>query len=397
MTAALKRTPLYEAHTSLKARMVPFAGWEMPVQYGSILGETKAVRSGAGLFDVSHMGRLYISGPQSHLLMDWILTADASSLRENRARYAMICNEEGGIIDDAVFYRLYYPGYQKGSLDNQALKGTELDAQGGKDHFLLVCNASNRQHVLPWMQAWATERFPNTTIDDRTEKTAMIALQGPSTPGLLDRLSDARPSGLRPFSSLEGTVSSKPALVGRTGYTGEDGFELMVEASDAAHVWEALIDEGAVPCGLGARDVLRLEAGLALHGNDIGPSTTPLEAGLERFVRLDKEFVGAEALRNQKQAGVKSRLVGLMVQARSIPRTDYPILVQGAEVGRVTSGTYSPTLDRPIAMGYVLVDFARPGQSLLVDVRGRHTDAEVVPLPFYHRRRPEATERNEAR
>ena len=371
MAEALNRTPLYETHTSLKARMVPFVGWDMPVQYSGILGETRAVRSGAGLFDVSHMGRLYISGPQAPRLMDWILTAGASNLGQGRARYAMICNEQGGIIDDTVFYRQ------------------------DENSYLLVCNAANREYVVPWIRRWAQDKFPTTSIDDRTEATAMIAFQGPSTPEVLDVFCDAYPSAMRPFSAIYGNLASGRALIGRTGYTGEDGFELIVAAADAPRIWKTLMGEGAAPCGLGARDVLRLEAGLPLHGNDIDTSTTPLEAGLERFVRLDKEFVGAEVLRRQRDTGLTNRLVGLVLQGRSIARGGYPILTQepqslpsGASarrVGKVTSGTHSPTLDRSIAMGYVTMDFASPGQKLQVGIRGKFTEAEVIPLPFYSR------------
>ena len=361
MTQSLSRTSLYETHTSLNARMVPFAGWDMPVQYAGILAETRAVRSSAGLFDVSHMGRLDIRGPRAGPFLDWIVTANASDLRQSRARYAMICNEEGGIIDDTVFYRR------------------------GEDRYLLVCNASNRQYVVPWLLRWAEERFPDTAIEDNTEATAMIALQGPAAPGMLGRLCDVDPSGIRAFSAAQGTVASVPAFIGRTGYTGEDGFELIVAAPDAPHVWQTLMGEGAVPCGLGARDVLRLEAALPLHGNDIDITTTPLEAGLERFVRLDKEFVGADALRRERDGGAKRRLVGLEVRGRSIAREGYPILARNTQAGRVTSGTYSPTLDRNIAMGYVTVEFTEQGQELQVDIRGRLVEAEVVPLPFYSR------------
>ena len=357
----LKRTSLFDTHTALKARMVPFAGWDMPVQYGSILAEARAVRSGAGLFDVSHMGRLYISGPQAQQLIDWMVTANASNLRAGGARYAMICNEAGGIIDDTVFYRK------------------------AEDQYLLVCNAANRQDVVDWMQRWAEERFPATSIEDRTEATAMIAFQGPLAIETLDRLCDADLAPLRPFSSMESAVASRPAFIGRTGYTGEDGCELIVATEDGPWVWESLMGAGGVPCGLGARDVLRLEAGLPLHGNDIDTSTTPLEAGLERFVRLDKEFVGVEVLRRQSEAGLDRRLVGLIVEGRSIARAGYPIFAQGTRIGSVTSGTHSPTLDRNIAMGYVLVEFAGTGQNLEIDIRGRRTELEVVHLPFYSR------------
>ena len=361
MAQELNRTPLHDMHNSLGARMVPFAGWDMPVQYTGILAESRAVRAGAGIFDVSHMGRLYISGTDAHSLMDWVLSASASNLAQGRARYGFLCNDSGGIIDDTVFYRR------------------------GPERYLLVCNASNRQQVVPWLQRWAEDRFPGSSIQDVTESTSMIALQGPSTPELLARLSDAEPSGIRPFSSAEGNVASRACLIGRTGYTGEDGFELIGAAEDAPHLWQTLMAEGAVPCGLGARDVLRLEAGLALHGHDIDPTTTPLEAGLERFVRLEKEFVGAKALRRQQDDGPSRRLVGLIVDGRSIAREGYLILSDDTPVGSVTSGTYSPTLDRSICMGYVLVEFASPGQILRIDLRGRPVQAEVVSLPFYNR------------
>ena len=362
MTGPLKRTPLYETHTALGGRMVPFAGWEMPVQYTGILAESRAVRSGAGLFDVSHMGRLYITGHGTPQFVDWLVTSDAANLRQGRARYGFICNDEGGIIDDTVFYRL------------------------GEESYLLVCNAGNRGHVVPWMLRWAQEKFPGVSIEDRTEATAMIAFQGPSTPEALGLICHVDLSLMRPFSASEGTVASRPAFIGRTGYTGEDGFELIVAADDGAHVWEALLGLGAISCGLGARDVLRLEAGMALHGNDIDTSATPLEAGLERFVRLDKEFVGAVPLRRQAEEGPKRRLVGLRVDGRSIARSGYDILAGDIPAGVVTSGTLSPTLDRVIAMGYVLVEFASPAQVVQVDIRGKRTEAEVVPLPFYSRK-----------
>ena len=299
--------------------------------------------------------------PRAGALLDWTLTSDASNLAPGRARYGTICNEDGGIIDDTVFYRQ------------------------DESRYLLVCNAANRQHVLPWLRRWAQQKFPGASIEDSTESTAMIAFQGPSTPEVMDLLCDTRPSSMRPFSATAGTLAARPAFIGRTGYTGEDGFELIAAAADAPYLWETLMERGAVPCGLGARDLLRLEAGLPLHGNDIDASTTPLEAGLERFVRLDKEFVGVEALRRQKDAGLKHRLTGLLVQSRSVAREGYAITVGGSRVGRVTSGTFSPTLDRNIAMGYVLVEFAKPGMTVQIDIRGRATDAEIATMPFYSR------------
>ena len=364
MAEANLRTPLYTAHLALGARTVPFGGWDMPVQYSGILAEVNAVRTAAGLFDVSHMGRLYVSGPRSTEFLDWVLTGSAASLEIGRARYCLICNEAGGIIDDTIFYRL------------------------AEDRYLLVPNAGNRKAVLDWFRHWIQAKFPvGCAIDDRTETTALLAFQGPGTPKAFDQLctldGGGPPSSLRPFSWGKGSLEGRRIFAGRTGYTGEDGFEIVLDATDSQCAWEVLLNHGAVPCGLGARDVLRLEAGLPLHGHEIDDRTTPIEAGLERFVRFDKDHAGAPVLRRQHEEGTARRLVGLKMPGRSAPRQDYPILDQGRKVGRITSGSYSPTLDTSIAMGYVLVHYAAPGASLDVDVRGRMGRAEVVPLPFY--------------
>jgi aminomethyltransferase len=367
------KTPLYSTHGALGARMMPFGGWDMPVQYSGILAEVNAVRTGVGLFDVSHMGRLYISGPQAAEFLDWVLTASAATLSTGRARYCMICNEAGGVIDDTVFYRL------------------------AEDRYLLIPNAGNREAVVGWFRHWIDSRFSDgCRMEDRTEATALIALQGPQAAEVLDRLcilnTGDSPSGLRRFAWGKGVLSGTSIFAGRTGYTGEDGFEILADAADAQAVWQNLLDQGAVPCGLGARDVLRLEAGLALHGHEIDEKTTPIEAGLERFVRFDKEYVGAPVLRQQHTQGVERKLVGLTVPGRSAPRQGYPILDHGQEIGRVTSGSYSPTLDTSIGMGYVLVRYATPGREIDLDIRGRVLRAEVVPLPFYTR--PQRQQRN---
>ncbi len=348
--------------------MVPFGGWDMPVQYSGILAEVKAVRTATGLFDVSHMGRLYISGPQATDFLDWVLTGSASTLRPGRARYCMICNEEGGVIDDTIFYRL------------------------AEEQYLLIPNAGNRPEVAAWFQRWVDAKFTGgCVIDDRTTGTALLAFQGPETPPVLDQLCDmdggGPPSEIRPFSWGQGRFQGKPVLVGRTGYTGEDGFELVLDAADAEAVWDALLEKGATPCGLGARDVLRLEAGLPLHGHEIDRNTSPIQAGLERFVRREGNYVGSPVLQKQRELGVEQKLIGLKLPGRSAPRAGYPILNQGEQVGQVTSGSYSPTLDTSIAMGYVLERYAAPGQTLDVDIRGRTAGAEVVSLPFYNRSR----------
>ncbi|HLF04826.1 MAG TPA: glycine cleavage system aminomethyltransferase GcvT, partial [Dehalococcoidia bacterium] len=366
LTQANLRTALYDTHLTLGARMVPFGGWDMPVQYSGILAEVKAVRTAAGLFDVSHMGRLYISGPQATEFLDWVLTSAASTLRVGRARYCFICNERGGVIDDTIFYRL------------------------AEDRYLLIPNAGNRPAVLAWFEEWVARQFPGgVAIQDRTQSTGLLALQGPGAAQVLDQVcrldGGEAPSTLRAFAWGQGELLGKRVFLGRTGYTGEDGFELVTEAADAESLWRTLQEGGALPCGLGARDVLRLEAGLPLHGHEIDPETSPIEAGLERFVRQEGEFVGADVLRRQQRDGVARKLVGLTLSGRSAPRAGYPILAAGQAVGHVTSGSYSPTLDTSIAMGYVLVRYSAPGQALEVDIRGRAAAAEVVPLPFYTR------------
>jgi len=372
LSTANLRTVLYSAHLDAGARVVPFGGWDMPLQYAGILAEVKAVRTAMGIFDASHMGRLYVSGPRATEMLDWVLTASAASLRVGRARYGMICNEAGGIIDDTIFYRL------------------------SDDRYLLIPNAGNRTKVAAWLQSWTDARFPGgCTVEDRTGTTALIAVQGPDTPAIMDQLcvlkSGQMPSSLRPFHWDEGSLQGTPIFTGRTGYTGEDGFEIVVEAAGAEAAWRSLLDRGAAPCGLGARDVLRLEAGLLLHGNEIDENTTPIEAGLKRFVSFDKEYSGAGILRRQHEAGVDRKLVGLRLPGRSAPRPGYPILDQGREIGRITSGSYSPTLDTSIAMGYVLVRYAAPDQELDLDIRGRIARAQVVPLPFYTRPRRSQT------
>ena len=362
------RTSLYSTHVALGGRLVPFGGWDMPVQYSGILAEVNAVRTGVGMFDVSHMGRLYISGPQATEFLDWVLTGSAANLSVGRARYCMICNEAGGVIDDTVFYRL------------------------AEDRYLLIPNAGNRNAVVDWFQHWIDSEFSDgCRLEDRTQSTALIALQGPQASKVLDRLctldTGNRPSSLRRFTWGEGRLAGNPMFAGRTGYTGEDGFEILTSAADAEAAWQHFSEQGAVPCGLGARDVLRLEAGLALHGHEIDEQMTPIEAGLERFVRFDKEYIGAGVLRQQHEEGVERKLVGLTAPGRSAPRQGYSILDDGREIGRITSGSYSPTLDTSIGMGYVLVRYATPGRQVDLDIRGHILRAEVVPLPFYRRPR----------
>ena len=363
MAETLSRTALYDTHLSLGGRIVPFAGWEMPLQFQGILAEARAVRSSAGLFDVSHMGRLWIRGPQAAALLDWVVTADVASVGLNRARYTLVCTEEGGIIDDCIFYRL------------------------GDEEFLLVANAANREAVWRWLHQWRDARFPAAGLEDRTFEVGMIAFQGPDTPEVLEQVALGVTKGLGPFRSTTARVAGVEALVGHTGYTGEDGFEIMPAAEDAPKLWSALQEQGGVPCGLGARDVLRLEAGLLLHGTDMDITRNPFEADLGRFVVLDSESACSEALRRIQREGTRQRLTAFQLVERGIARHGYPIVRKGETVGEVTSGGYAPTLDRSIGLGYVSVELAVPGSQFAIDIRGRLVEAEAVPLPFYSRRR----------
>ena len=373
MTDSNKRTPLYDSHISAGARMVPFGGWDMPVQYSGIISEVESVRTKVGIFDVSHMGRVYISGPSATEFLDLMLTGSASELRIGRARYCMICNQDGGVIDDTIFYKLE------------------------EQNYLLIPNAGNRDAVVGWFNKWNDEKFGNAcNISDTTLDTGLLAVQGPDAVSLIDELftlgDGVQPSSLRVFSFGKGTWKTgtskgKSVFMGRTGYTGEDGFEVVVDKAMLTDAWDQLVNGGAVPAGLGARDVLRLEAGLPLHGHEIDEDTTPIEAGLNRFVKQSGGFIGSEVLHNQIEQGIEKKLIGLQLMGRSAPRVGYSISLEGEEIGHVTSGSYSPTLDKSIAMGYVLERYSKIGQRLQIDIRGRMTDTEVVGLPFYSRPR----------
>ena len=370
MDSANLRTPLYDTHVAAGARIVPFGGWDMPVQYPSgIIAEVRAVRTGAGIFDVSHMGRVYISGPAATEFLDTVVTGSATTLEVGRARYCMICNERGGVIDDTIFYRLH----------------PEKD---GEDRYLLIPNAGNRHRVLDWFGLVAGQRFGDSvTLNDQTMQSSLLACQGPAALGLAAELAENGLDGLRPFTWTGTMMCGADVLVGRTGYTGEDGVEILAPASAAPSVWQALTDVGAVPCGLGARDVLRTEAGLPLHGHELDESTTPVEAQLERFVDFDKDFVGRDALEKQRQTGTTFTLVGLQLPGRSAPRATYALSVLGFPAGQVTSGCYSPTLDTSLGMGYVFPEFSRPGTVLEMDKRGVIEEITVTTLPHYRRPR----------
>ena len=356
-----RRTSLYDVHSDLGARFVPFAGWEMPVQYGSIIEESMAVRNGTGLFDVSHMGRLDIAGPGAASLLNATLSVNIDRLGMGRARYNVICDESGGIIDDCIVYRR------------------------GRERFLLVPNASNTIAVTEWLEKWTLDES-GVNMRNVTAEVAMIACQGPDAENTLQRLTDfdLSLSNLRPFRGRSMTICGAACYVGRTGYTGEDGFEIMAPSDDAPSVWQALVEIGAVSCGLAARDVLRLEAGLLLHGNDMDTSVNPYEAGIGRFVEPDREeYVAGEALRRIRDEGVSRKLVGFRMEGRGIARHGYRILDGGSAIGEVSSGGPSPTLDLNIGMGYLPVAYSEPGTRIEIEIRGRPVAAQVTDLPFY--------------
>ena len=362
MTGALKRTPLYDEHVGLGGKMVPFAGWEMPVQYPTgITAEHHAVREAAGLFDVSHMGEIVVRGPQALDLLQHISINDASRIEVGQAQYSAMCFESGGVVDDLLIYR--YP-----------------------DRYMLVVNASNIDKDLSWVveQAAGFE----VEVEDISDRTALLALQGPAAREILRPLASVDLDGVTYYRFREGEVGGVAATISGTGYTGEDGFELYVAAEDAVRLWRTLLergrDEGLAPAGLGARDSLRLEMGYALYGNDLDEQHTPLESGLGWVTKLDKpSFIGRTALVAQKEAGVPRKLVGLAVTGRGFPRPGYAILSGGEQVGSLTSGTVSPTLGFGIAMGYVPAERAAQGTRLEIDARGRPLDAVVVRPPFH--------------
>jgi aminomethyltransferase len=345
--------------------MVEFAGWLMPLQYTGILEEHRAVRARAGLFDLSHMGELFVEGEEAAAGLGYALSSDPAILKLGRAQYSMICFPEGGILDDLIVYRL------------------------GEERFLVVANASNAAAVSDALAERLAGR--RVVIDDRSLATGLVALQGPRAAAILEPLTDVALDDLRRYAIGEGQVAGVPALVARTGYTGEDGFEIFVDVAATGAVWDAVLDagrvEGLVPVGLGARDTLRLEAGMPLYGNELGPDTTPFEAGLGRVVSLAKEgdFVGRAALEKAQVDGPRKKLVGLVVRGRGIARHGYEVFAGDRRTGTVTSGTLSPTLGEPIAMAYVAPSEAEPGTILAVEIRDQRVEAQVVPLPFYRR------------
>jgi aminomethyltransferase len=348
MAQTLQRTPLHDRHVALGARMVPFAGWEMPVQYEGVIPEHKAVRTDSGVFDVSHMGELDVEGPRATELLQAMLSNDIDRISAGEAQYTLLTNERGGILDDLIAYRL------------------------DEFRYLLIVNAANRSPDFEWLRE---HELRGSDVRDVSDGYALLAVQGPRA---IERL------GLpqrKAFTFDEAQIDGVECMVNRTGYTGEDGCELLVPAEDAGELWDAVLARGVVPCGLGARDTLRLEVCFPLHGNDITPETDAISAGLGWCCSLDKDFTGVEELRRIKTRGPERKLVPFVMEEKAVPRQGMPI--DGG--GEVTSGTHSPMLDRGIGMGYVPAPAAAPGNAIEIDVRGRKRRARIVRKPIYKR------------
>ncbi|MFD2469555.1 glycine cleavage system aminomethyltransferase GcvT [Amycolatopsis silviterrae] len=361
----MTETPLQQVHQDLGALFTDFAGWSMPVRYASELAEHKAVREAAGLFDLSHMAEIYVRGAQAADVLDYALVGNLTGVKPGRARYTMICDADGGVLDDLVVYRL------------------------ADEEYLVVANAGNAAVVADAL----AERVAgfDAVVENRSEDTALIAVQGPKAVEVLAAVTDADLASLKYYASVPAVVKGHEVLLARTGYTGEDGFELFVPAAQAPALWalltEAGQEHGLVPCGLACRDTLRLEAGMPLYGNELSRELNPFAAGLGRVVKFEKpgDFVGRAALEELKKADVPRVRVGLRGTGRRAPRHGYAVLSGDATIGEITSGALSPTLGYPIAMAYVDREHSEPGTALSVDIRGRVEPVEVVALPFYSR------------
>jgi aminomethyltransferase len=353
------RTPLYDWHVGHGGRMVEFGGWDMPVQYTSIVEEHQAVRSAAGLFDISHMGRLSFGGSDALALIQHVYTNNAAAMKDGQVRYGLICNERGGIRDDVLVYRWPYG-------------------------WAMVVNASNRDKIVAWISQHKGGRTVEMT--DQTMTTCMIAVQGPQALALCRGLTETDAEKLAYYHAAPTRCSGKGCVVSRTGYTGEDGIEIMASAAQAVELWEELIRRGAKPCGLGARDTLRLESAMPLYGHELSEDIDPFQAGLSWAVKMDKgDFIGRDALLRRREDAALPRRVGLELSGRRAAREGSAVLREGRTIGRVSSGTVTPTLNKAIAMAYVDPACTTAGTACMVDVRGKTEEARVVPLPFYRR------------
>lgn len=357
VVSELRRTPLYEQHEALEAKIVPFAGWEMPVTYEGIREEHSAVRTHAGMFDVSHMGEVEVEGPGALAFLQLVLSNDVARIEVGGAQYSCLCDESGGVLDDLFVYRL------------------------GGDRFLIVTNAANHVADLAWLGRWS--RDLDVSVRDVADRYAMLAVQGPHARAVASRaLGVQLPARMR-VSHVR--IGRRPALACGTGYTGEDGVELLLDPEVAPPIWAELLDAGVVPCGLGARDTLRLEVCFPLHGNELGPDRNPIEAGLGWCCAEATGFLGSAAVARARAEGTAERLAPFLIEGAGIPRDGNPVLSGDEQVGVVTSGTYSPSLELGAGMAYVRAGLAEPGTELEIDVRGKHRSARIASKPLYRK------------
>jgi len=367
----MKHTPLYDAHVSHGGKIVDFAGWAMPIQYSGVLDEYHAVRTTAGLFDVSHMGRIQIEGVDAVSYLRRVTTNDVEKIIPFHSQYSMICNPEGGVKDDIFIYRL------------------------AQEKFLLCVNASNREKILEWLQQQYADQKEDVRIEDRSESMAQLALQGPTSPIIIKQALGADLHDLKPRQCRETTVFGASGLIARTGYTGERGYELYLPANQALEVWKKLMVSGEAhglkPTGLGARDLLRLDMGYFLYGNDLTEEITPIEAGAEWLVSWDKgPFIGRDVLKRQAEQGASKRLVAFELLSKAVPRHGMKLWADGNEIGEIASGNLSPILQKGIGLGYVQPSYAEIGTTFDVEIRGRRVPAQVVKPPFYKKPKPAA-------
>ncbi|MGQ9657053.1 MAG: glycine cleavage system aminomethyltransferase GcvT [Fimbriimonadales bacterium] len=354
----MQRTALYESHLQAGARLVPFAGWEMPVQYAGILHEVQAVRQRWGVFDVSHMARAYFRGADARAFLSRMVPSDLSKVTPMVGQYTVLTNEQGGVVDDIIFY------------------------ERTADEYLVVFNAANRQKDLDWFYRWREAWGLRVQIDDQTEQTAMLAVQGPEATAQLSTLLHAPLSEVPRFGATHLVWEGTEWFAARTGYTGEDGFEIIGPASLATRLWDTLLSAGATPCGLGARDVLRVEAGLHLYGHELTDETNPIEAGLGWLVSERTDYLGAEPIAHAKQHGTQRKLMGIRLLERGVPREGYPVLLEGTPIATLASGVYSPTLEQGIGMAYLPTEYAKAGTPCAVEIRGKAIPAVVSTRRF---------------
>ncbi|HHV63891.1 MAG TPA: glycine cleavage system aminomethyltransferase GcvT [Peptococcaceae bacterium] len=361
----MKKTPLYDLHLAAGGKIIDFGGWALPVEYEGILKEHETVRSAAGLFDVSHMGEILVQGPDAEKFLQKMLTNDISTMQDYQVYYTLMCYPDGGVVDDLIVYR-YKP-----------------------DHYLLVVNAANTAKDFAWLKE---HEEGQVIVTDVSEQYAQLALQGPLAQTILQALTATNLNEVKFFRFLPGlTVSGIPALVSRTGYTGEDGFELYVEPAKAPELWQAILAEGQKhglkPIGLGARDTLRFEAALPLYGHELSPEITPLEAGLGMFVKLNKaDFIGKEALAKQKAEGVPRKLVGFEMIERGLPRSEYEVQKNGKSIGHVTTGGLAPSLKKNVGLALIESQYAQEGETIEIVIRKNNPQARIIPKPFYQKR-----------